>query len=113
MSHQMRRTHLYGIDPIRIVNFLKLFRTKCIPNDIYEGAVADVLPFSQTGSTQERVKDLLAQRYRKTPNYSDAPPSGSTCPELLQFLLIRYVHEETLAFAYEQFHTYTQAVQED
>lgn len=102
MTTQMRSTHFDGTDPISIFCFLKQFRTAYISNGVQEGATTNVFAFFMTGSPQEEFNDQLAPRARKATDATDAPPSGSTYPQLVQFLLIRYVCEETPAYAYEK-----------
>lgn len=65
------------------------------------------------GSPQEKVNDLLASRARKATGSTEEMPSGSRYPELVQFMLIRYAREETIAYRYETLSNYTQALQKD
>lgn len=56
---------------------------------------------------------MFASRAHKTTDGADAPPSGWTNPELVQFLLIRYARDETLAYVYENLCTYMPAPRQD
>lgn len=75
----------------------------CLSNGLHEGAAAFILPFFPIGSPYEKVNNLLEPRARKMTYGAYATPSGRTYPKLVQFLLIRYASQETVAYAYEQF----------
>lgn len=64
------------------------------------------------GTDSVRSVDTLVGA-RTSTRRGSAPPSGTTYPKLVQFDLIRYEGDETLAYTYQNISTYMQLSKQD
>lgn len=96
LDHTMKNRKFSGSEPLRVLNFLNLFKAQCDSNGISEGGALLLLPNFLDGEAYEL--------FMSNQDLGEECTGGfATYPEAVQFLLRTYAREAYIETAVEEF----------